>query len=130
MNDAEIDSRYTVGVEMELLDGDRGGNVEPQPVVMHQGDRSDLLGCVWNWTGQPNPQRGVARGDRQAHSSSYDPKRPSIESDWHEATLTSRETDALPTIAACGRGKPRIGVPLYYRSRSRDRQLAKIPPRG
>jgi hypothetical protein len=112
MNDATIDPGYTVRVQIELLDGDRGGNVQPQTPVMHECNRSDLLYCIRKWTGQPNPQRGVARGDRQAYPSSVDPEGAAVEPDWHQAALAPRETGALRTVAESGRREPRVGVPL------------------
>jgi hypothetical protein len=130
MDDAKIDPGYMLRVEIELLYGDRGGNVKAQPSVMHQCDRSDLLHCIGKWTGQPNPQRRMARGDRQAHPSSVDLEGAAIESDRHETALASRETRTLPAFAAFSRGEPGIGVPLNDGASPRDGQLAKASPRG
>jgi hypothetical protein len=61
MDDAKIHPSHPTRIEVLRLDGDGGGDCEPQPPpIGEQRDRSDLLDGIGNGAGQPHPQHGMA----------------------------------------------------------------------
>jgi hypothetical protein len=135
MDDAKIHSGHPAGIEIVLLDGDRGGDRQPQPTpIGQQRDRADVLGRIGERAGQPHPQLGLPSCDGQPHSASIQQEGAVVEADWDQGALAPREPNiTLASLAALGGLKPGVAVALEDRpcahrgqlpERSRPSQLA------
>jgi hypothetical protein len=52
MDDAKIHSRYLTSVQVVGVDGDGGGDGQPEPAAIgQQGDRTDLVGRIGDGPG-------------------------------------------------------------------------------
>jgi hypothetical protein len=68
MDDAQIYPCHPTGVQLVRLDGDGGGDGQPEvSSIGHQGDRPDLSGQIRDGAGQAQPPCRAALGDRQPH---------------------------------------------------------------
>ena len=107
------------------LDGDGGGDCEPQPPpIGEQRDRSDLLDGIGNGAGQPHPQHGMAFGDRQPHPSLPEQERAVVAADRDEPALATWEPGRLPSAAAFGGPEPAIRIAAQDRAGPDRRQLS------
>jgi hypothetical protein len=63
MDYPQIDTRDPLGVQVMLLYRNRRSHVQGEAPALHkQGDGANLFGHVWDWLGEPHPQRRTAAG--------------------------------------------------------------------
>jgi hypothetical protein len=110
-----------------LLEGDGGGDRQPQPSpIGQQRHRPDLLGRVGQRTGQPHPQRRVALGDRQPHPLALNGEGAVMEADRDQGPLAPREPGIpLAGLVTPGGLEPGVAVALEHRPCAHRRQLAE-----
>ena len=132
VDDAKIDPRHPTGSPVVvLLDGDGGGDRQPQPpTVGEQGHRADLLGWVGEGTGQPQPQRWPAAGHRQPYPLVLDDEGAVIEPDRDQGALAPREPCLVLVTAAFGGSEPGVAVAPEDRPCGHRRQLPEWSPTG
>jgi hypothetical protein len=125
MNDAKVYPCHPPRVQVVLLDGDGGGDRQPQPsAIGQQGDRADLLGRVGQRAGQPHPQRRAAPGDRQPHPLALDGEAAVVVPDRDQSALAAREPGVLLAgLVTLGGLEPGVAVALEHRPGPGDRQL-------
>jgi hypothetical protein len=123
MDDAKIHPSHPTRIEVLRLDGDGGGDCEPQPPpIGQQRDRSDVLDWIGNGAGQPHPQHGMAFGDRQPHPSLPEHERAVVPADGDEPALATWEPGRLPSAAAFGGLEPGIRIATQDRAGPDRRQ--------
>jgi hypothetical protein len=131
VDDAKVDPGHPTWVQVVVLDGDGGGDRQPQPpTVREQGDRADLLRRIWDRAGKANPQLGLALGDRQPYSPSFDSEPRVTEADRDQAAFAPREPGLFSLTAALGGLEPGVAVAAQHRPRADDRQLPERPRSG
>ena len=133
MNDPKVHPRHPIRIQVAvMLDGDGGGDSQPQPpAVDQQRDRPDLLGRIGERPGQPNPQLGLALGDRQAHPLTLDGEGAVVEPDGDKGPLAPREAGVLLLlVVALGGLEPGVGIAAQHRPCPHRRQLPEVAHAG
>ena len=88
VDDAKVHPGHPPWVQIVVIDGDGGGDGQPQPSsIGHQGDRPDLVGRVGKRAGQPHPQRRTASSHRQPHPPAVRLEGAVAEADRHQTVL-------------------------------------------
>jgi len=125
VDDAKIHPGHPSGVQIVLVDGDRGGDRQPElAAIGQQGDRPDLVGRIRDWTGQPHPQRRVALGDGQSHALAVELKRVVVEADRHQKALAAWESGLRTLASTLGGLEPGVRIATQHRPGSDDGELA------
>jgi hypothetical protein len=132
MDDAKVHPRHPAGIQIMLLDGDGGGDRQPQPPTLgQQRHRPDLLGRVGQGAGQPHPQLRLAFGDRQPHLPTLDGEGAVVEADRDQRALAPREAGVLLAGLAAGGGlEPGVAVAPQHRPRPHRGQLPEARGSG
>jgi len=106
-----------------LLDGDGGGDRQPQPPTLGQQRHGpQRLWWVGERAGQPHPQLGLASCDWQPHPLTLDPEGAVVEADRDQGALVAREPGPLMT-AVLGGLEPGVAVAAQHRPCPSHRQL-------
>jgi hypothetical protein len=106
VDDAKVHPGQPVRIQVVvLLDGDSGGDRQPQPPpIGWQGDRANLLGRVRQGAGQPHPEFGLTLGNRQPYPLALDGEGAMVVADRDQGALAPREPGVLLASLAAGGG--------------------------
>lgn len=108
------------------LDRHGGGDRQPQPSAPgEQGDRPDLLGRIGDWSGEPQPQLGLAPGNRQSQPPASQQEGAMVEADRHQGSPAPREPGGSTVAATLGRLEPGVAVPPRHGPSTGHRQLSE-----
>lgn len=116
VDDANVHSSHLARVQVLRLDGDGGGDAQPQPpAVGQQRDCSNLLNGIRKGPGEPYPQCRTASGDWQPHPSPLHQERAAVPADGNEAAFAAWESGSLLLITPSGGLVPSVAVAAQHR---------------
>jgi hypothetical protein len=126
VDDPKINPGHPTRIQVVLLDGDGGGDRQPQPpTIGQQRHRPDLLGRIGEGSGQPHPQLGLALSDRQPHPLALYAECAVVGADRDQRPLAPREPSLARLTTAVGGLEPGVGVAAQHRPCPHRRQLPK-----
>jgi hypothetical protein len=137
VDDANVHSGHLARVQVLRLDGDGGGDAQPQPpAVGQQRDCSNLLNGIRKGPGEPYPQCRTASGDWQPHPSPLHQERAAVPADETRPRLRRGNPAAVADYAVwrpgtkrrCSGAAPTVPPPtIALRSRLFSPTLGRAP---